>query len=652
MLNTLNVSITGLNAAKIAVENVSNNIANENTPGYKKRVVQLNELAQTDSRFTGRGVNASSTYRITSQYMYDKLMTENTKTNYYGKLSNILGNVESLFAETEDSGLSADINRYFQAIENLRSNPNSEIYRSNLKKQGSNLAESFQSLYSSIEKQQYDEKQEFYKNVEKTNDILKEIGTINQKLVDSNGQNNDLLDKRDQLELELSNYVDIKIDRSEGVYDLKISGKTAIFNTNVRTIDVAENQNSQVDKFNHIKYNPDNSFQIYDSIKYNADYTSKNIDTNDVVTYQLNNEFKVSVSIGEDIFELKGTDKSGNPIYNLDSLGNKIPFDLDGDSSNGINNTVTDENLIRALVYKINTNSNMKDSVTAYNGDYALDQNGNKVIDNSRDSFLRIESVQKGISNRFNGQISIEKIDNTNSTILQGREVININTNESSTAESVLSIGILDDEVKLKTGILKAQIENLSSVSGNNKYQDYLDKLDTFVATLSDITDKYIKNGTDDYTYGENLSDAQFPGTINNIGLFSGSTVKTFKFNESAVDNLTQSKLDYLATIQWKKDLNFNEKTGEGTDLTKTSLLEYIRELKVSVSTNKEDAKFFNDTQKNVKLSIENSYNQLTKVDKDEEMLNLMKFQATYTANAKIVTAIDEMIQTLLGLKR
>ena len=640
MLNTLNVSMTGLNAAKIAVENVSNNITNENTPGYKKRVVQLDELVQIDSRFTGRGVNASSAYRITSQYMYDKLMTENTKTNYYEKLSNILGNVESLFAETEDSGLSSDINRYFQSIENLRSNPNSEIYRSNLKKQGSNLAESFQSLYSSIEKQQYDEKQEFYKNVEKTNDILKEIGTINQKLVDSNGQNNDLLDKQDQLELELSNYVDIKIDRSEGVYDLKISGKTAIFNTNVRTIDVAENQNSQIDKFNHIKYNPDNSFQIYDSIKYNADYTSKNIDTNDVVTYQLNNEFKVSVKIGEVIPDIS---KPKDPLTN-----NYPPLDINGDG----NFEVTEDELVRALVYKINTNSDIKDSVTAYNGDYALDENGNKIIDNSKDNFLRIESVQKGISNRFNGQISIEKIDNTNSTILQGREVININTNESSSAESVLSIGILDDEVKLKTGILKAQIENLSSVSGNNKYQDYLDKLDTFVATLSDITDKYIKNGTDDYTYGENLSNAQFPGTINNIGLFSGSTVKTFKFNESAVDNLTQSKLDYLATIQWKKDLNFNEKTGEGTDVTKTSLLEYIRELKVSVSTNKEDAKFFNDTQKNVKLSIENSYNQLTKVDKDEELLNLMKFQATYTANAKIVTAIDEMIQTLLGLKR
>ena len=61
MLSTLNVSQTGLNAAKIAVENVSNNIANENTPGYKKRVVQISELEQMDARFAGRGVNVDGT---------------------------------------------------------------------------------------------------------------------------------------------------------------------------------------------------------------------------------------------------------------------------------------------------------------------------------------------------------------------------------------------------------------------------------------------------------------------------------------------------------------------------------------------------------------------------------------------------------------
>jgi len=32
-------------------------------------------------------------------------------------------------------------------------------------------------------------------------------------------------------------------------------------------------------------------------------------------------------------------------------------------------------------------------------------------------------------------------------------------------------------------------------------------------------------------------------------------------------------------------------------------------------------------------------------------MINLIKFQAAYSANAKIITAIDEMLQVLLGLK-
>jgi flagellar hook-associated protein 1 FlgK len=86
MLKSLNVAQTGLSAAKIAVENVSNNIANENTPGYKKRVVQLSELTLGDSRFTGSGVRADNAYRITSEYMFNNIMKENTKNIYYDEI--------------------------------------------------------------------------------------------------------------------------------------------------------------------------------------------------------------------------------------------------------------------------------------------------------------------------------------------------------------------------------------------------------------------------------------------------------------------------------------------------------------------------------------------------------------------------------------
>ena len=202
MLSTLNVSYTGLSAAKTAVENVSNNIANENTPGYKKRVVGLSELGQMDSLFAGRGVSVDGIYRVTSQYMFDKVINENSKSNYYDKLSGMLGNVESVFKETEESGFSVDLNRYFQSIENLRTNPNSEIYKSALKNEGGILVETLQNIYSTIQKQQDAEKTELNANVEKINSLLKEIGDVNDKIVKYATATNDLYDKRDQLELE------------------------------------------------------------------------------------------------------------------------------------------------------------------------------------------------------------------------------------------------------------------------------------------------------------------------------------------------------------------------------------------------------------------------------------------------------------------
>ncbi|MFW2608771.1 flagellar hook-associated protein FlgK, partial [Aliarcobacter butzleri] len=62
-------------------------------------------------------------------------MKEYTKTSYYDKLTNMLGNIEKVFAETDTAGLSVDINNNFTAVEQLRSNPNSPIYKSYLQSQ-------------------------------------------------------------------------------------------------------------------------------------------------------------------------------------------------------------------------------------------------------------------------------------------------------------------------------------------------------------------------------------------------------------------------------------------------------------------------------------------------------------------------------------
>ena len=72
----------------------------------------------------------------------------------------------------------------------------------------------------------------------------------------------------------------------------------------------------------------------------------------------------------------------------------------------------------------------------------------------------------------------------------------------------------------------------------------------------------------------------------------------------------------------------------------------------MQVSEDKENVDFRKSTQDAVTESLQNAYDKLTKVDKDEEMMNLIKFQAAYEANAKLITMVDEMLATILGIRR
>lgn len=628
MLSSLNVAQSGLSAARTTVENVSNNIANENTPGYKKRIVQLSEQSQLDNRFTGRGVRADDTYRITSQYMYDNLMKENSRTSYYSETSYMVGNIEKVFQETDESGFSHDLNRFYQSIENLRANPGSEVYRTTFKTQGTVLVDSLQNLYDNIEKQEVIARKSLEDNVEKVNDLLGQIGTINEKLGQHFDASNDLLDKRDLLEKELSTYVDVEVDRTNNEYELRVAGQVAIrHNTNIRLIEIDENNTPQIDRFatTDVNGNP------VDSIN-----KAGNLDNNDVVTYKFDNGSEVSVKLGEHV---------------QDANGNNV--DITGDGVVDANDIVDDSNFVRGLVYKINHNSEMNGKVTAYNGNPSTDPDGNLVDAKTADKFLVIRSDIDGEAGEFQGRISVTEHDDlADPTKVTNRDTLYKDDHQSAEAKNDVGLSIYDSRVQIKSGLLKAQTENLTTDAPGNKFVDYKNKLDSFAQTISDVFSKFVKTGEDEYEFGHAASD-NYDGSaeIKNLGLFSGTSVKTLVFNEDAVNDLKQSDLDYMAKVQWKKDLSFDGKAQDSTNKDATSFKEFFQELKVNISSDKENNDFLLKTQQTVEQSLTTTYDNLTKVDNDEEMVNLIKFQAAYSANAKVITVVDEMLQTLLGIR-
>jgi flagellar hook-associated protein 1 FlgK len=611
MLNTINVAASGLAASREQVESVMNNIANENTPGYKKRSVNISEASHIDSRLTGRGVLIGDTTRVVNIYMYDNLTSEKSKQSEYDELSMMLSDIESIFYETDDSGFSSDLDRYFQAIENLRSSPSNEIYKNNLRNTGIAITNDLKTLYSDIEQRELAAKNTIDDHVEEVNTILNDIGNVNKTLSDIGFSSNDLLDKRDQLEQEIANYIDVDIDRTDN-YELKITNMTAVrFDTNIHSVSIVSDKIAQKNIYANTG-NPHTS---------NLVNMATWEDSGDKVSFKLNNSTTVSVSYGE-----------------------------------VVNGTAVDKNnVVQSLVYKINHTANIDPTISAYNGQYILDAAGNKILTNNpkhpeydainpnKDRYLVIEADIPGDKGKFDCRILVEDSDASSSAL-------NLAKNSDLSVKGIddVHLEIFDRKLTLKSGKLKALTNNLDSASSDNLFIIYKEKLDNLAKALSDLSGSYIKNDDETYVYGNTAVDVNANRTKRvDIGLFSGGTVDSLEFNDSIVGALTQEKLDYLASLQWKTDINI-----DGTGENLTSFSKYNQTLRVKIAEDKQGINFKKETQDAVTSSLQNTYDKLVKVDKDEEMINLIKFQAAYEANAKLITMIDEMLSTILGMRR
>lgn len=621
MLNSLYIAQSGLLSSRVSIDNISNNVANENTPDTK-RVVNVSEADHLSRNSTGRGTIVGNVERITSDYLYTNLVDESTKEAYFKELSSMLSDIESVFKETDTAGLSKDIDGYFQALEDLKANRNDAVFINNYKTKANALVQDIKTLYDGVEAKEASTLESVKLDTVQVNSILEEIGSINRKLGNKSEPTNDLLDRRDYLEKQLATYVNIEVNKVDEPYELTINGQRAVWADNVRSYSVAEEYVTQQDKY-----------VAADGVTSSLAAAVGTFDNNDKIVYTLNNVGSVEVVFG---------------TYVKDSQGNNL--DLDGDS---IPDLVDGSNYIRALAETINNDPYMNKIVTVYNGDYTKDEAGNIIApDMSVDRHLLIEAKNGGTAGNFESTLEFKRIEG--GPLLENVAIAK-NTEFSRDGTNNIYLQSGEKMVEIESGSIKAKLDNLTTLSGNNKFQSYKDALNKFAFTLSDIHSEYAVSTTDgSFIYGQDAFDNM--GTdiqnVKSLGLFSGSDVKTLTFHENAVNNLTQQDLDYLGTIHWKSDFSFENGAQNPDSADATSFSKFFQQLHVNVAEDKANTDFMLESQESVTASLGSAYDQIVKVDKDEEMLSLVKFQAAYEANAKVISIVDEMLQTLLGIKR
>jgi flagellar hook-associated protein 1 FlgK len=208
----LTTLLRALQAQQTALDVTNQNIANANTDGYTRQEAKLVQTAP----FAGTGFNRPSggglmlgtgvmVQEITRQrdaYVDQQLRTQIASQQKAQILSDGVQQVEAIFNEPSNYGLSSQMARFFNAWSELSNNPGSATARTQLQAQGQALASGFRDVAQQLDQYRSDQDSQIMSVVAEVNDVAVRIADLNlqiRKSVGNGDRPNDLMDARDRL---------------------------------------------------------------------------------------------------------------------------------------------------------------------------------------------------------------------------------------------------------------------------------------------------------------------------------------------------------------------------------------------------------------------------------------------------------------------
>ncbi|MFC1692552.1 flagellar hook-associated protein FlgK [Candidatus Latescibacterota bacterium] len=236
----LNIARNTLRAQTSVLNTTAHNIANANTPGYSRQKTVLSSVTEKPiggiwsggTLNVGGGAEATEIARYRFA-LYDQIFrNENQNLNDFIKTEELMHQVELLFDEPSDRGLSATISAFFNGWQEVASEPQNMAARQSLKSITEELTSRFQRIYLQLDTMREDINTEITAIPPLLNEITEEIASLNASIRVATGQKspaNDLKDKRDSLVDELSEYVDVKVvEQKDGTYTVLMGAHVVV----------------------------------------------------------------------------------------------------------------------------------------------------------------------------------------------------------------------------------------------------------------------------------------------------------------------------------------------------------------------------------------------------------------------------------------
>ena len=182
-------------------------------------------------------------------------------------------------------------------------------------------------------------------------------------------------------------------------------------------------------------------------------------------------------------------------------------------------------------------------------------------------------------------------------------------------------------------------IKGSTAVDDVRGYQYYSGKLDqlasTFAESMNDINNNG-KNPKDQNLLSNSTDDSTTGITAGNIGISKGWTSGTVHISTNGT-NRTDTVLDMIAAMKDTKKLNGK------------TFADYMNNLSTQLASDSSSNQTALKTGTTVLNSIQDSRDSLSGVSLDEEATNMMAYVSAYNAASRLMTALDEVLNTLIN---
>jgi len=225
----LSLGMRAMFANQAALQTIGQNIANANTPGYSRQQVVLTTPAGqvTGAGFFGKGVVVQTVTRSHNEFLTKEAFNSRSIAAMDNTANNQLAQLEKLFPPGEQ-GLGFAANQLLNSLMDVASHPADPSARQVVLGRARELASRFAGAGQQLTDLQAGVVSDLSANVSIVNQLAKQIATANDQIARANGTGhtpNDLLDQRDQLVSQLSEYMQIStLPADDGTLGVFIGG--------------------------------------------------------------------------------------------------------------------------------------------------------------------------------------------------------------------------------------------------------------------------------------------------------------------------------------------------------------------------------------------------------------------------------------------